>query len=583
MWRRVKLAWMTAAAYALPLAHALAQTGSWPGMELKTNWRGPGFYLSLTKMLLAWLVFLMWVYTTDWVSRDVQEHRKLDYRRWNPVMVGVFVLGMILLWMIPIFWIGWPLLIVAYAAPLTTYVIVRNRLVLPHQRVMTRDHIRHWLASRLGKVGVKMQAEAPDPHETGPPVKVFARGAPTERDNAVRLGLARQSPGLREARRLLAEGLKMRSSTILLDFTQQGTAVRYLIDGVWIDRPGEPREQTDPALESLKILCGVNPQDRVNRQEGQFAAEFEGHRYNGSLISQGTPTGERVLIQFEEKQTPFENLVQLGMREKLYDQFKNLIEQEQSLVIFSAMPGNGLRTTMTVALRGMDRLMRDFAAIEEEGKRYEQVENIPVTTYPPGGALPVLNKLIRAEPHVIVARDLPDKETATRLLQFVIEDKRQVITSIRAKDCAEALLRVAALGVSPSTLAKAATLVINTRLIRKLCECKEAFPPTPEMLKQLGLPAGQVQAFYRPPVPKPDEKREICKKCGGIGYFGRTAIVEMLVVGEAVRQALTTQPKLDVVRLAARKDGMRTLQEEGILLAAKGVTSLQELMRVMKQ
>lgn len=583
MMRRVTLAWTTATAYAAMAAEACAQSTTWPGMELNPNWRGPGFYLSLTKIALAWLVFLMWVYTSDWVSRDLQEHRKLDYRRWNPVIVGTFVFGMLLLWLLPTFWIGWPLLIVAYAAPLTTYVVMRNNRVLPHQRVMTRDHIRHWFASRVGKVGVKMKAEAPDPHESGPPVKVFARGGPTDRDNAARLGLARQTPGLREGRRLLAEGLKARSSTIMLDYTQQGVAVRYLIDGVWIDRAAEPREQADPALESLKVLCGLNPQDRVSRQEGQFAAEFEGNRLNGVLIAQGTQTGERVLLQFEEKQVRYENLLQLGMRDKLYDQIKDLLEKEQGFVLFSAMPSNGLRTTMTVAMRGMDRLMRDFVAIEDEKNRYEPVENVPVTTYTAGGALPVLNKLIRAEPNVVVARDLPDKDVVARLLRFVNDEGRQVLASIRAKDCAEALLRVVALGTPAGPWAKAVTLVINTRLIRKLCECKEAFPPMPEMLKQLGLPPGRVQAFYRPPTPKPDEKREVCKKCGGIGYFGRTAIFEVLVVGDAVREALTAQPKLDVVRLAARKDGMRSLQEEGILLVAKGVTSLQELMRVMKQ
>ena len=99
----------------------------------------------------------------------------------------------------------------------------------------------------------------------------------------------------------------------------------------------------------------------------------------------------------------------------------------------------------------------------------------------------------------------------------------------------------------------------------------------------MGIPEGRVPAFYRPPEPPPEEKkREICRKCNGIGYFGRTAIFELLPVGEYVRKVLSTSPKLDLLRSAGRKDGMRTLQEEGVLLVAKGVTSLPELMRVMK-
>jgi len=107
--------------------------------------------------------------------------------------------------------------------------------------------------------------------------------------------------------------------------------------------------------------------------------------------------------------------------------------------------------------------------------------------------------------------------------------------------------------------------------------------PPPQVLQQLGIPEGRVQAFYRPFQPNPQEPKEPCQVCGGIGYFGRTAIFELLVVGDNVRKALATSPKLDVLRQAARKDGMKSLQEEGVLLVARGVTSLPELMRVLKQ
>jgi type II secretory ATPase GspE/PulE/Tfp pilus assembly ATPase PilB-like protein len=140
------------------------------------------------------------------------------------------------------------------------------------------------------------------------------------------------------------------------------------------------------------------------------------------------------------------------------------------------------------------------------------------------------------------------------------------------------------LGVSPQPLAKAIIGVVNQRLVRKLCEsCKEAYAPTPQILQQLGIPEGRVQAFYRPPQPNPEEPKEPCQVCGGIGYLGRTAIFELLTVGDTVRNVLATNPKLDVLRQAARRDAMNSLQEEGVLLVAKGVTSLPELMRVLKQ
>ncbi len=132
--------------------------------------------------------------------------------------------------------------------------------------------------------------------------------------------------------------------------------------------------------------------------------------------------------------------------------------------------------------------------------------------------------------------------------------------------------------------AGAVTAVVHQRLIRKLCEkCKEAYAPPPETLKQLGIPAGKVEAFYRPPTPQPDQPPPPpCEECLGISYQGRTAIFELLIVDDGVRAALVNSPKVDSVRLAARKAGMRTLQEEGIVAVVKGITSLAELMRVLK-
>ena len=161
-----------------------------------------------------------------------------------------------------------------------------------------------------------------------------------------------------------------------------------------------------------------------------------------------------------------------------------------------------------------------------------------------------------------------------------IPDERLILSTVRAKDSAEALLRVLALGAPPAQFAQGVAGVLSQRLIRKLCEaCKEAYAPTPQVLGQLGIPAGRVQAFFRPP----QQPEKVCRECNGVGYKERTAIFELLKVGDTVRKVLATGPKLDVLRQAARKDGMRTFQEEGVLLVAKGVTSLPELMRVLKQ
>jgi type II secretory ATPase GspE/PulE/Tfp pilus assembly ATPase PilB-like protein len=101
------------------------------------------------------------------------------------------------------------------------------------------------------------------------------------------------------------------------------------------------------------------------------------------------------------------------------------------------------------------------------------------------------------------------------------------------------------------------------------------------LLKKLGIPQGKVEALYR--VPKAEEVEKPCKECGGLGFKGRTAIFELLVVDDKIREILIKQPKIDLLRKAARLAGMRPFQEEGLLLVAKGVTSLAELQRVLKE
>ena len=432
-----------------------------------------------------------------------------------------------------------------------------------------------------------MQAEKLDPHELGPPVKVFGHSAIDATTDNARLLMARQSPGLLTAREILAEGLVVRATAFMLDYTQQAAAVRTMIDGVWI--PGEPRgrDVADPALESFKLLCGLNPQDRQNRQEGMFEVEYQSRRYVATFVSQGTPNGERALIQFVEGKIPRRTLDELGMRSKLQTQLGELLELPRGFVLFSAIPGGGLRSTMDAVLHHCDRFTREFAAFEEEANRYQEVENVPATTYNIVGGQPLtglLAKFFRTEPNVVVIRDLVDGEMVEFLLEQVPDD-RLIISTVRATDCADALLQVLALGAPQAEFAKSVSGVLNQRLIRRLCDaCKEAYAPAPQILQQLGIPEGRVQAFYRPFQPNPQEPpKEPCQVCGGIGYIGRTAIFELMVVGDEVRRALANDPTPEAIRRAARKEGMKSLQEEGVLLVAKGVTSLPELMRVLKQ
>lgn len=559
-----------------------AQTAHAQGIATAESFdRGPGFYLSIPKLASFWLIFLLWTATTDWVSRDCVKLR-LGYAVWNSVVVFVFLGAVFLFWLVPVFAAAYAILVVAYLAPLITYVVIRNGNVELHQRVLTPAHFRYLLAGVLAKVGIKIDTGYVDPHEKGHRVKITAHGAPTERDNNVNLLTARQSPAFPLLGDLLADAMEARADGIMLQYGPESVSVKYQVDGVWHDSEPQDRESGDQLLEVIKTISALNREERRALQKGAFKIQYEGAKRRIRFTSQGTEGGgERAVLLLELEGLRFQNLEEAGMRPKLREQVKAILNADQGMIVFCALPVGGLTTQIDTAVQDLDRYMRNFAAVEDKNKPERDIQNVAVTTYDGSkGESPasVLERLIRTYPDVIVVRDLVNTETLAILCEQAVSN-RVIIVGLAAREAPEALLRLLAMKVPASQIAPAVTAVVNQRLIRKLCEtCKEEYPATPEMLKQLGIPAGRVAAFYRPP-PEPEK---VCPDCDGIGYSGRTALFELLVVDDRVRNALLKEPKIDVLRRTARQAGMKALQEEGILLAAKGETSLAELSRVLK-
>jgi type II secretory ATPase GspE/PulE/Tfp pilus assembly ATPase PilB-like protein len=401
-------------------------------------------------------------------------------------------------------------------------------------------------------------------------------------DNA-NLIIARQSPGYLLVKDLIADMVNRRADRVHLEYGAQAVAIRQEIDGVWHNGEARDRESGDVMLAVMKTLANLDVKDRRKKQAGQFAAKYQEKKFLLPLTSQGVQTGERVILsRLSDKAKPH-TYDALGMREGIKQQWEEFMARDRGFVVFSTLPGGGLTTLTNASIEETDRLMRDFFAIEEVNHREQEIQNVAVHTYDASkGETPatIIPGLIRLYPNAYIMRDLVDADSATLLMKEV-EDDKLIITSIQAREAAEALLRILQMKVPPKNLAAVATAVLYERLIRKLCpDCKVGYTPPPDALKKLGIPPGKVQQLFRPP--KPEEREKPCATCQGLGYVGRTGVFELLVVTDQMREILVKQPSLELLKKAARADGQRSLQEEGILLVAKGVTSLQELQRVLK-
>ncbi|MEM7476425.1 MAG: ATPase, T2SS/T4P/T4SS family [Planctomycetota bacterium] len=391
---------------------------------------------------------------------------------------------------------------------------------------------------------------------------------------------------------LSAQALRNRADQIMLDYSAQGVAVRFRVDGRFENMPPMDRQTGDGMLVVLKKLCELNPMDRKSRQQAILPLKFKGDDYTFEFMSQGVPTGERVLIKISAKKSHLSSLEALGMRNKMQEDFREMINAPDSIFLFSGVPGQGLPTTWKIGLESADRFVRDFHSIETANSKEEEMINITPHYFDPAqGETPmtVLKSLLLKQPDVLVFPELPDAEVMSLMAEEVAEESRKLITRIQAASAIEGMLKfLATYPQSRQLLCKSLAGVVNLRLVRRLCtNCRQGFQPNPQMLKKLGLPPGRVQILYQPFIPPPPEQRvdangkpieiQICKKCGGRGFRGRAAIFELLRLDDDIRNAALTQPNPAAVQAIARQKGFLTIQEEGVLSVATGMTAIQEV------
>ena len=440
------------------------------------------------------------------------------------------------------------------------------------------------------------------PGDLGPPLIFTAQGGEGI-ENDANLIRARQSMGIVTAKELFFDLIQKRSHRVLLEFTRQSVAGGFDVDGIMQRIAPMDRPTGDVMLAVLKTLANLNPTERRARQDGTFAIRFNRIQMNCTITTQGTKTGERVLIKLQPKVELLHSMEDLGMREKMLEQFKILIGRplgeevpppSKGLFIFSAPDNGGLSTLWRVGLGTTDRYLRDFVCFDNVVPEEAAVENVGMVSYDlQQGDKPeeILKKQLLKQPEVLLFPRMPNRETLDLISRQVIDEGSLSFTAIRAKDCAEALLRIRSLNPNAEEFAETMSAVLNMRLVRRLCEqCKQAYRPNPAVLQKLRIPVDRVSTLYRewqPPPPEQEIKRktdepEICLTCNGVGYRGRIGLFELLEVDDSIREALKKQPRLDVIRELARKSGMRTLQEEGILAAVQGITSLNELQRALK-
>lgn len=551
----------------------------------------PGGYLSLVKLGVIALIFIIWVFMADWINKDmlqIGDKTKMKPEVWNPMIAFSFLAGFMAVLYIPIFLAGFPLFCVAALLPPMIFFLVRRG------KVKAKPSIKNQLKAKKKDPGAPPPAEVL-PQDEGIDIE-FTPAGEDKNERQANLIRARQS-SFTEMKELINKAQFKRAEQILLDYTRDSVSVRILVDGAWHAFDPMDRELGDSILVAFKNLAGLNPAERRTRQNGKFKIKSELGKAELHVTSQGVPTGERVQIRFGGGARKLMNLNQLGMFPDMVATVKKSLDNP-GVTIISSPPGSGLTSSWQGTLATADRLTRDCVGIVDEEGSETAIENIVIHIYdqsdPEKAQYDTCRQLLLTQPDMLAVPKIEDAKTLDLLCEQTLSQERALVLMTPAKTAAEALLRMYAQASDREKFLTALHNVTCQRLVRRLCDaCKVEVQVQPQVIQKLGGNPKVQNTIYNqwqlpPPEQRVDEKgKEIefppCETCGGIGYIGRIAIFELISLNDKLRKQIKANPKIDAVEAAAVQNGKATLAQQAYKLVLLGVTSIAEVQTVLKQ
>jgi type II secretory ATPase GspE/PulE/Tfp pilus assembly ATPase PilB-like protein len=540
-------------------------------------------YVHPLKILGVVLLTFGWAAVAQWIDRDT-DAVKTKREQWNLIVlagsaVGFFVLLFVPIWHGALFFLGIGFWLLITGGAVFLYVLHRNGRVTPGARVLTPAHLKRVLSGGPKKARVKKGkgqrvslsghdgkfAEPPDEYEEYADYEV--------------------------AQDFLYDVLWRRASDVDMLVGKEKYRVVFRVDGVASERKeGLSAEDGERLFRYLKKLAGLNVEEIRRPQEGKIEMALlseSDHMGETLVLTSGTTAGERFRLQMKAE-TKLMRTHELGLAEPRHKQLKEQMAKPIGLVLFSAPARQGLTTTQYAVARGHDAYMQNIHTLERNALL--EVDNITQQVYGGNNAdvdyARMLQTVLRREPDIVLVSDCDDRETARIATRAALED-RKIYLGIRASDSFDALGKFLGLLEDHEAAGRALLAVVNQRLLRMLCtECRQAFKPDEATLKKLNLPVGKIDRFYRPP-PEPilDKKGNeiICPNCRGSGYVGRTGVFELLIVDPVVAKLIAQGASINRIKSQCRKNKMYYLQEEALLKVIDGTTSMNEVLRSLKE
>ena len=351
---------------------------------------------------------------------------------------------------------------------------------------------------------------------------------------------------------------------------------RYRIDGVLYEKFSIPKSQQAAVISRIKIMANLNIAEHRLPQDGRIKIRLSGKEIDIRVSIIPTAHGERVVMRILEKGNFLFSLEQLGMCRHDYELVDKLILSSHGIILVTGPTGSGKSTTLYAALQRVNSPDKNIITVEDPieyqipGIGQIQVRPKIGLTFAMG-----LRHILRQDPDVILVGEIRDHETAEMAVQASLTG-HLVFSTLHTNDSAGAITRLVNMGIEPFLVTSSTISIMAQRLVRRICQhCREAYTPEAASLAELGISPDTLQ----------DGKvfRGVgCVKCQNRGYHGRTGIFELLAMTPEIQELALKGADSNTIKREARKQGMRTLREDGAYKVTQGVSTIEEILRVTR-
>jgi type IV pilus assembly protein PilB len=376
---------------------------------------------------------------------------------------------------------------------------------------------------------------------------------------------------------IMTQAVTDRASDVHIEPMEKDVRVRFRVDGVLHEVMHSPKNIQNGLISRLKVMADLNIAEKRVPQDGRISMKVAGRQLDLRVATLPTVFGEKIVIRILDKSQALLKLSDLGFHTHAFDRFSASFNKPYGAILVTGPTGSGKSTTLYATLNILNNEDRNIITVEDPVEyRLAGVNQIQVNTKAGLTFASALRSILRADPDIVLIGEIRDRETAMISIEAALTG-HLVLSTLHTNDAPSAITRLTEMEVETFLVASAVDCVVAQRLARKLCDrCRQAYAPEPGELVEAGLPearAGEVKELFRPVG---------CPACSNTGYRGRMGLYEVMGMSEEIERMTVERASSDAIRVVAIKQGMRTLRDDGLDKAIRGLTSIEEIARVVK-